>query len=508
MLERRCSRMPEPRFAARPSLVMESPRVWTQLQATLLRLEQGGPHEKRPVGDGPLVTPLREPLLGGGGLRRELLRPLTRRLARVFGDEVLRELPRLVVRALRMGRLHQVARGAVELARDAVVQRELRDANSVDDDPGRVRRVPDLELELRGQRHVPERLALEPDVRPLAVGEPGDVVGGADVDVVRGEFVAHDRRDGVRLRLLLRGEPLALEHVVEVHVAADVELRGALEPDAALVEQPRELAVDDGGAHLRLDVVADDRQPVLGEALVPIVLAGDEDRQAVDEPDAGLKRLLDVPLGRLLGADRQVADEDVGPGLLEDPDHVVGRPRGLGDLLLQILAEAVVGHAAMNRDTEVGDVGELDRVVLAGPERLAEVLADLLGVDVEGGAELDVANVVTAEVHMHEAGDLLGGIGVLVVGDALDQGVRAVADPHDRDANLAVVDQVAVSACAVVRSVLGAHCVGSPPRGWEPATTPHSCAGYTSGSSSSARSSPRTCQTRWTTVTAVSAAIA
>ena len=82
--------------------------------------------------------------------------------------------------------------------------------------------------------------------------------------------------------------------------------------DAALVEEAGELAVDDRRADLRLDVVADDRQPGLLEALVPVVLAGDEHRQAVDEADAGLERLLDVPLGRLLGADRQVADEDVG----------------------------------------------------------------------------------------------------------------------------------------------------------------------------------------------------
>ena len=88
--------------------------------------------------------------------------------------------------------------------------------------------------------------------------------------------------------------------------------RGVLQLDAALVEEAGELAVDDRRADLRLDVVADDRQPGLLEALVPVVLAGDEHRQAVDEADAGLQRLLDVPLGRLLGADRQVADEHVG----------------------------------------------------------------------------------------------------------------------------------------------------------------------------------------------------
>ena len=36
---------------------------------------------------------------------------------------------------------------------------------------------------------------------------------------------------------------------------------------------------------------------------------------------------------------------------------------------------------------------------------LAEVEADLGGVDVEGGDELDVADVVAAELDVHEAGD-------------------------------------------------------------------------------------------------------
>ena len=140
---------------------------------------------------------------------------------------------------------------------------------------------------------------------------------------------------------------------------------GALELHAALVEEAGELAVDDRRADLGLDVVADDRQAGLLEALVPVVLAGDEHRQAVDEADAGLQRLLDVPLGRLLGADRQVADEDVGLRLLEDADDVGGLAGRLGDLLLQVLAEPVVGHAAMDLDAELGHVGELDRVVLA-----------------------------------------------------------------------------------------------------------------------------------------------
>ena len=122
---------------------------------------------------------------------------------------------------------------------------------------------------------------------------------------------------------------------------------------ATVAEQAGELAVDDRRADLRLDVVADDRQAGLAEAVAPVVLAGDEHRDAVDEAAAGLEHLLDVPLGGLLGADRQVGDDDVGLGVLEDLDDVGGLAGRLGDLLLEVLAEAVVRHAAVDRDAEV-----------------------------------------------------------------------------------------------------------------------------------------------------------
>src|SRR5664279_4912642 len=209
-----------------------------------------------------------------------------------------------------------------------------------------------LELKLEVQRHVAEGLALYADVRPLAVGQPRHVVRRPDVDVAGRQLVVHDRCDRVRLGDLLGLQPLALEHVVEVHVAAYVELRGALDLHAAVGEQAGERAVDDRGSDLGLDVVADDRQPCLFEALVPVVLAGDEHGYAVDQGAARLEHLLDVPLGRLLGADGQVGDDHVGVRVLEDLHDVGGLAGGLGDLLLEVLAEAVVGHAAIHGHAE------------------------------------------------------------------------------------------------------------------------------------------------------------
>src|SRR3954469_29723 len=370
--------------------------------------------------------------LGARGLRR--------RMPGVGGDELLGLLARLVVGPLVVRRLHEVRRGAVELAGDAVVERQLAQPHGVGDDARRVRRVPDLELGLDRQRHVAEGLALEADVRPLAVGQPRHVVRRPDVDVVGGQLVAHDRRHRVGLGDLLGLQPLALEHVVEVHVAADVELRRAEHLHAAVVEQAGHVAVEDRRADLRLDVVADDRQAGLLEALVPVVLAGDEDGDAVHEAAAGLEDLLDVPLGRLLGADREVGDDDVGVRVLEDLDDVGGLAGRLGDLLLEVLAQAVVRHAAVDGHAEVRrHLRELGRVVGVGPDGLPEVLADLRLVDVEGARELDVVDVVAAEIDVHEAGDFGRRVGVLVEVDALDEGRGAVAHADDRDAHLVVL---------------------------------------------------------------------
>ena len=64
---------------------------------------------------------------------------------------------------------------------------------------------------------------------------------------------------------------------------------------------------------------------------------------------------------------------------------------------------------------------------------MAQVLAHLLGVDVERGDELDVADVVLAELDMHEARDSGLGVGISVVLDALNQGRGAVTDTDDGD---------------------------------------------------------------------------
>ena len=152
-----------------------------------------------------------------------------------------------------------------------------------------------------------------------------------------------------------------------------------------------------------------------------------------------------------LGADREVIDDDVGAGLAEDPDDVVGLAGRLLDDLRDVLAEPVVGHPARDLDAGLGDVRELDGVVRVRPDRVREVDADLALDDVERRRELDVRDVVAAEVDVHEAGDGVLGGRVLVVLDSLEERVGAVPHADDRDAHLVL------RAGAALPAVRGCH---------------------------------------------------
>ena len=81
------------------------------------------------------------------------------------------------------------------------------------------------------------------------------------------------------------------------------------------------------------------------------------------------------------------------------------------------------------------DVGDLDGVVFAGQDGVGQVLPHLLAVDVERGNELDVADVVLAELHVHQARDRGLGVGIFVVLDALDQRSGAVTYADDCNTN-------------------------------------------------------------------------
>src|SRR5699024_7268868 len=122
----------------------------------------------------------------------------------VAGDERLEAGSCDIVGALFGRGLHQVRTGRQQRTPDATVQGDPGGPDRVDDDACGVRRVPHLELVLQVDRDVTEGAALQPDIGPLAVVEPLDVVTGTDVDVARAQFTVHVRGDRPGLGDLLR----------------------------------------------------------------------------------------------------------------------------------------------------------------------------------------------------------------------------------------------------------------------------------------------------------------
>jgi len=156
------------------------------------------------------------------------------------------------------------------------------------------------------------------------------------------------------------------------------------------------------GAHLALYVVSSDGQPCVGELGRPLLVAGDELGYAVHKAAASVDSRLGEVARCLGAAHRQEVHQHVGVDLLEHLGHVHG-------LLLpahrhsaaQVLAYAVQHRRLEHLHAQLRHVAELDCAVGLCEDGLAEVPAHLLRIHVEGGHELNVADVVAAEVHVH-----------------------------------------------------------------------------------------------------------
>ena len=77
------------------------------------------------------------------------------------------------------------------------------------------------------------------------------------------------------------------------------------------------------------------------------------------------------------------------------------------------------------------------RVVGGGPDRVGDILADFFCVDVERCRNLDVSDVIAAEIHIHQARNGLVGLGFSIIVQALNERAGAVSDPNNSNAYLA-----------------------------------------------------------------------
>ena len=91
----------------------------------------------------------------------------------------------------------------------------------------------------------------------------------------------------------------------------------------------------------------------------------------------------------------------------------------------------------MNGHPQVGDVGELDGVVLTTVDGLRQIAAHLRGVDVKSRDEFEVANVVATEFDVHESRHVVARGRVTVERHALNQRAGAVADSRNSHTDVA-----------------------------------------------------------------------
>ena len=81
-----------------------------------------------------------------------------------------------------------------------------------------------------------------------------------------------------------------------------------------------------------------------------------------------------------------------------------------------------MNHASVYGNAHVGNVEEVDCVVLATVNGFGDVLANLVFVHIEGGHDLDVPDVIAAEDGVHDARNVCIVRGIAIHVDALDEG--------------------------------------------------------------------------------------
>src|SRR5690606_24580161 len=170
-------------------------------------------------------------------------------------------------------------------------------------------------LQLHVERNAPESRPLESNVGPFAIREPRDEIARPNVHVPAFGWGVELTDDGLRFRNSLRFEPFALEHVLEIRIAPEIQLIRSVDPNAALAQQVGQDTMNDRGADLALDVVTYDRQFCLLEPLAPSAVGGNEDRNTVHERAARIDSALRVMLSGLFRTDRKIGDDDLRAAL-------------------------------------------------------------------------------------------------------------------------------------------------------------------------------------------------
>ncbi|MBA7582593.1 hypothetical protein ES708_24525 [subsurface metagenome] len=89
-----------------------------------------------------------------------------------------------------------------------------------------------------------------------------------------------------------------------------------------------------------------------------------------------------------------------------------------------------MGHPPLNLNPGGGHLTKLEGVVGWGKNSLGYILANLVLINIKGSHEIDITDMIPAEINVHQPGNKFVIFGFLIVVNALNQGGGAVAHPY------------------------------------------------------------------------------
>jgi len=194
--------------------------------------------------------------------------------------------------------------------------------------------------------------------------------------------------------------------------------------------------VHNSGADLAFDVVSDNGKAGAAEFPGPVGVRCDKHRNAIDHGHTGFQASPGIMVDRRFRANRHVADQNLGLGVLEGLDDIdwvrIGRAEGL---IIWIVGH-MWRHTVENGSHLYDDVGyrqggmENRGAVGFGENCLFHPLAHLAPVNIKSGHDFDIARPPITDPGMHEAGKRPV-VPSLVIFQSLDKRTCAIANPGD-----------------------------------------------------------------------------
>src|SRR5258708_7404156 len=90
-----------------------------------------------------------------------------------------------------------------------------------------------------------------------------------------------------------------------------------------------------------------------------------------------------------------------------------------------------MGHAPVDLCSQIWHIGEAIGIIWSRIDRFTNIFAHLILVDIKGRAELDIANMISPQVHMHQTWDEIIRLRFTIVMHPLYQRTGAVANAYN-----------------------------------------------------------------------------